>query len=401
MTILFLDNFVDTNSTPLENHTPDTGTAWTLINGVSGEVVINGTNDTVRVFQPSTYLHSDDLTDADAYVKMSILAPSSADNDQYVAIRIQDKDNFIGVGLSSGGNIQLVKSIAGVNTILDNQAYTSLDVIEIRPSGTTIEWYINGALIDSFIVTEFATETKQGLISTTGGGSSSYLKYYEAGTSASGTTSAITGTAVPTQTEADIITGGKTIILTLTNDTFVAAGTGPIGSTADTQAIIDGLDSAQVEATGWNAEVRDKEVTTAVVRTSDTVCTITLTASALYNITATETITATIPAAVLVTSAIDVVSAPTFTVTHVVTVSSITTEPLKNNTGQLLASEVGVLADVYNTTDGTLVIRKTGLTSDVSGIVTFTDALISAATLYRVVITLSGNEEGIARITSV
>ena len=37
--------------------------------------------------------------------------------------------------------------------------------------------------------------------------------------SASGIT--VAGTAVPTQTEADVVTGGKTIILTLTGDTFV------------------------------------------------------------------------------------------------------------------------------------------------------------------------------------
>lgn len=128
----------------------------------------------------------------------------------------------------------------------------------------------------------------------------------------------VTGTAIPTQTEADVVAGGKTIILTLSGDTWVAAGTGPIGSTADTQAIIDGLTSAQSETFGWNNEVRDKEVTTAVVRTSSTVATITLTASASYDITATETITATIPAAVLVTSATPVVATPTFTVTAVV-----------------------------------------------------------------------------------
>lgn len=130
-------------------------------------------------------------------------------------------------------------------------------------------------------------------------------------------TAALTGTAVPTQTEDDIVTGGKTIIITLTGDTWVAAGTGPIGSTADTQAIIDGLDSAQSETFGWNAEVRDKEVTTAVVRTSSTVATITLTASASFDITATETITCTVPNAALVTATSDIVATPTFTVTAV------------------------------------------------------------------------------------
>jgi hypothetical protein len=131
-----------------------------------------------------------------------------------------------------------------------------------------------------------------------------------------GSTAGVTGTATASITEADIVTGGKTIILTLSGDTFVAAGTGPIGSTADTQAIIDGITSAQTETLGWNNEVRDTEVTTAVVRTSSTVATITLTASASYDITATETITATIPAVAL-TLAAAVVATPTFTVAPV------------------------------------------------------------------------------------
>lgn len=42
----------------------------------------------------------------------------------------------------------------------------------------------------------------------------------------------VTGTAVPTQTEADIVTGGKTIILTLTGDTFVTGTTSEDGIAA-------------------------------------------------------------------------------------------------------------------------------------------------------------------------
>ena len=133
----------------------------------------------------------------------------------------------------------------------------------------------------------------------------------------SGASAAITGTAAPTITESDVVTGGKTIIITLTGDTWKAAGTGPIGSTADTQAIIDGLDSAQSEGAGWNAEVRDKELTTAVARTLSTVCTITLSAAAAYDITATETITVTVPTAALITGAAAITASPTFTVTSV------------------------------------------------------------------------------------
>ena len=114
--------------------------------------------------------------------------------------------------------------------------------------------------------------------------------------------------------EASVVAGGAKTVLEITNDTWAAAGA---AFNAQRQAIIDGLDSAQSETTGWNAEVRDKEVVGAVVRTSNTVVTITWTAAPTYDITADETITATVPAAALVTSAIDVVATPTFAITVV------------------------------------------------------------------------------------
>lgn len=118
----------------------------------------------------------------------------------------------------------------------------------------------------------------------------------------------VTGTATSAITEADVVAGGKTIIITLTNDTWVTAGA---TFNAIRQDIINGLDSAQSEGTGWNAVVRDAEVVGAVVRTSDTVVTITLSAAATYNITAPETITVTVPgSAVSGTNAIT--ATPTF-----------------------------------------------------------------------------------------
>lgn len=124
---------------------------------------------------------------------------------------------------------------------------------------------------------------------------------------------ALTGTIIGAL-ETDIVSGGRTIVLTLSGDTWVADGA---TFEAQRQAIIDGLDSAESEATGWNAEVRDKEVVGAVVRTSDTVVTITLSAAPAYAITANEVITATVPAAALVTSGSAVVASPMFTVANV------------------------------------------------------------------------------------
>ena len=112
--------------------------------------------------------------------------------------------------------------------------------------------------------------------------------------------------------ESDIVVGGETLIITLTDDTWVAAdGT----FDAQRQNIIDGLDSAQSETYGWNNEVRDKQGVANVVRTSDTVVTITLDAQSAYAVSANETITVTVPAAALVTSTVDLTASPTFSVT--------------------------------------------------------------------------------------
>ena len=128
------------------------------------------------------------------------------------------------------------------------------------------------------------------------------------------TTSTLTGTITATVDEDDITTGGKTLIITITGDTWKAAGTGPIGSTADTQALIDGFSASSSPTNGWNNEVRDKAATTEIVRTSATVATWTVAAQAGYDITAQETITGTIPTAALTTGAGTIVSTPTFTI---------------------------------------------------------------------------------------
>jgi len=132
------------------------------------------------------------------------------------------------------------------------------------------------------------------------------------------TSAALTGTMTATVDEDDITTGGKTIIITLTGDTFKAVGTGPIGSTADTQALIDGFDAASSPTNGWNNEVRDKALTSEIVRTSSTIATWTVAAQAGYDISTQEIITGTIPTDVLVTGAAAITATPTFTIDAVV-----------------------------------------------------------------------------------
>ena len=123
-------------------------------------------------------------------------------------------------------------------------------------------------------------------------------------------TIALTGTVTASITESDIVTGGKTIILTVSGDTWVAAGA---SFDAQRQNIINGLDSGQSEANGWDAVVKATQGVAGVVRTSNTVVTITLDAFATYDITAQETITATVPATALTYNTAYIAN-PTFTV---------------------------------------------------------------------------------------
>ncbi len=143
---------------------------------------------------------------------------------------------------------------------------------------------------------------------------------------AAAASAAITGTMTATVDEDDLTGGGKTVIVTVTGDTFKAAGTGPIGSIADTQALIDGFDAASSPTNGWNNEVRDKAATTEVVRTSSTIATWTVAAQAGYDVSAQEVITGTIPTAVLVTGAGAITATPTFTIDEVVVATPTVTD---------------------------------------------------------------------------
>jgi hypothetical protein len=79
----------------------------------------------------------------------------------------------------------------------------------------------------------------------------------------------------------------------------------------------------------------------------------------------------------------------------------ITTTPLENNTGYVLANEVGILVDVYSSTTGELLVRKTGQSTNSSGILSLVDAVILAGVSYRVVVTLASGAMGMDVLVAV
>ena len=175
-----------------------------------------------------------------------------------------------------------------------------------NPSGATLA---ESATTTVSVIGNFTTAgSKTGILTIP---SNDAASPYVINLTAEAVSAAITGTATDSITEADIVTGGKTIIITLTNDTWVTAGA---TFNAQRQAIINGLDSAQSEGTGWDAVVKATQGVGGVVRTSDTVVTITLDAQAGYDITAEETITITVPSSALTGAGGAVAATPTFTV---------------------------------------------------------------------------------------
>lgn len=122
---------------------------------------------------------------------------------------------------------------------------------------------------------------------------------------------ALTGTFLTTPTEGEVVTGGQTIIITLTNAVWIAAGA---SFNSKRQAIIDGLVSDGAAPTGWNTLVRDVMAVTTVVRTSDTIVTITLPATGTYAIAANETVTVTIPKLAMTLADSDLVATETITI---------------------------------------------------------------------------------------
>ncbi|KKL95065.1 hypothetical protein LCGC14_1858350, partial [marine sediment metagenome] len=116
----------------------------------------------------------------------------------------------------------------------------------------------------------------------------------------------ITGTIGDNATEQEVRDGGGTFIVTVAGDTLVEGQ----AFTDAQQDIIDGLDSAQSEATGWNAEVRDNLLPGSVTRTSSESYTVTMPTTGTeidgFAINFDEEIAVTIPSSVLVTATEDI-----------------------------------------------------------------------------------------------
>jgi len=132
-----------------------------------------------------------------------------------------------------------------------------------------------------------------------------------------GSTAAVTGTIIGTSSspasEANIVSGGNTMIYTLTNDTWVydiATNSAKYNLLFDNLALTSG---GTGEDSQWTAVITALKSAGSIVRTSDTVVTITLPSVSTYHITAAQIITPAIPLS-LVGSGVSPVLSSSFTI---------------------------------------------------------------------------------------
>lgn len=134
------------------------------------------------------------------------------------------------------------------------------------------------------------------------------------------TSATISGTITIGVTETDIVTGGKTLIITLSGDTWIDAGVSSFDLQRD--EILAGIISAQSETFGWNNIVKPFQSLAGVVRTNNTVVTITWDAFATYNISNSEIISVTVPQTALKKAKTALPASPTFTISPVAVVTT-------------------------------------------------------------------------------
>jgi hypothetical protein len=237
----FEDTFTDTAGTALENHTPDTGTGWSLITGSTTVLQIEDNGDKLEaVNSANDGYHCDDQGSADhlTVLRMADIANANPMRDIYACVRLTDHNNLIGwrwYGTGSLGS-RVTKIDGGTVTDLITQDGAEANIrhgwVKVEAEGDSIELFHGGtssspSWVSQASVTETFnnTETGQGVVKN--GGSllgQEWITYFEADTLGGGG-STVTDTAAITSATASLLGATETGTATDTASLLTAAAT--------------------------------------------------------------------------------------------------------------------------------------------------------------------------------
>lgn len=200
---------------------------------------------------------------------------------------LPDADGTVGVG----DRAQVVYLYPADN--LENISGAATNTIPVPTQSAAGEQFIEGAGADRIPVPTQSAAGEQ-FVEGSATNTVPVPTQAAAGNIAGAPSVTVTGTALGA-TQEQIQAGGETIVLTLTGSTWVDAGV-PFDGVKDD--ISNGISGDGITATSWDFTVpiaQALNLYAGIVRTSDTVVTITLPAVPSYSIDADETITVTVP----------------------------------------------------------------------------------------------------------
>jgi hypothetical protein len=330
------DSFTNSNGTSLESH----DALWVKNTQYTGVLEIQSNKATIKSSPAANacYVYDQAPSSADYDVTGDWSNTTTSGSGGVIGRASKTADTFYLARHASSNDIELYKFVAGTPTSLGSAAsgYTANATMEIKlsMSGSTIKVYCNG--VQKISVTDTAITAAGYAGIRFGASTSGFIDNFN-----------FTGSVVSHGSTGDLTSGDAAVSGSATRLALHSA-TGALSADA---ASVSGSASRSAGAVSHSA-------------TGD------LAASAA-TVAASATRSAANPA--------------------------ITTDPLKNNTGTVLANETGVTACVYAPSTGALVVRLTGQTTDASGVLHISDAALVSGTTYWTVIELASGALGFTK----
>ncbi len=380
MADFLVDSLDDTSGTYLTAHTVSgagaTGGAWNLIaisgGGTLGELSCNAAGTGYYSTEGGTgsgCYNAATPSSADYEVEASIWHYAADSSKAGVAARCSTTDasryEFVYDNADTtwklrrrGADNSIAATIDTDSTVAfpDDTTYP----VKITVEGSTIKGVVNGAEVCSGTDSTITAAGKAGLVNGFGSGVVQLMSVRAGPIVAAPPAFVGPDISVPALTQGTAMTPiDVSARFTGTALTFAAVGTWPGGISVSSAGVISGTPSAEGSFTGLLVRATDSSAQTADSNTFS--------------------ITVNIPAGT----------------------PAITTPPLKNNTGTPLASTSGITAWVHDPVTGALVVKRTGLATNSSAVLTFADVALTDATDYRVVIAVDATgAEGMETLTA-
>lgn len=384
ITQVFNDTFTAADGTLLTTHTPEQGLGWSPVIGNGGtNAQIQGGTLVQPFYNPSdsSYYTANTTESATLAQELEFNFSVAAGRTGRVCLRLRDGstgadcillefspalNNVRIFSVINGATTLVAESLNAAGLIVDGvlckASVDAANTVTARIASTDITFNASTVVSGHDVAGKFGW---RGVKSYTTNGIDNFKGFYDVG----GATPITFSGTIPTQS----FTNGEVVSVDLSG---YFSGTETPFTFANSGTALTGSGLALSSAGLLSGTYTGTPITGVIVTGTDTA---TNTASSnAFNVDTAE--------AVVVTSAITF-SMPQMTVSasaSIITANpSITSEPLKDNTGALLANQALDYVAIYDNSTGALVLRVTSISTNASGVFTVSDAALTAGVTYK------------------